>query len=179
MGTRARWNEANRSASLREFDPEPWRGELLTFARRMGGGAEAEDIVHEAFVRALTHPPSTHPRAYLHRIVLHVLRDRSRSSSVRAHHAQRVAIERSTHAPEADPFRLAEAGELARLAWCAAEKLPDQQRAALLLRVQRHMDYDELATALDCSIAAARSHFHHAVKAVRKALERLDRERHA
>ncbi len=174
MEPRTKLDEAERKAAARDFDPEPWRRELVVFARRMGAASEAEDVVHEAFVRALRSPPTTHPRAYLYRVVLHELRDRSRSSRVRSDHAAKVAFERAGRTPEADPLRLAEAGELARLAWRAAEKLPDQQRAALFLRVQRHMDYDEIASALDCSIATARSHFHHAVKAVRNALERID-----
>jgi RNA polymerase sigma-70 factor (ECF subfamily) len=158
--------------SARRFDPEPWRRELSTFVRRMGSARDAEDIVQEAFVRAVEAPPKTHPRAYLYRVVLNVLRDRRRRDESAENHLEHAA--RSSIDDEADPAEFAAQREMAELAWSAVERLPDQQRAALLLRVQRHMDYDEVALALDCSVATARQHFHLAVKTVRDELATED-----
>jgi DNA-directed RNA polymerase specialized sigma24 family protein len=52
----------------------------------------------------------------------------------------------------------------------AVSNLPESQKLALYLRFLRHMDYDEIAEALECSVPAARQHFHLGVKAVRNRL---------
>ena len=156
-----------RETSRQAFDPEPWRREIATFVRRMGA-RDADDVVQEAFLRACGSPPPSHPRAWLYRVALNVLRDRRRAE--RGSEEPRVPLSR-----EPDPLESARDRELAALAWSAIERLPERQRAALWLRVQRHMDYDEVAVALGCSVATARQHFHLAVKAVRDRL--ADRER--
>lgn len=161
--------------SVEAFDPEPWRSELRGFVLRMGAGQESEDVVQETFLRALRSPPASRPRAWLYRVAMNVLRDRVR----RGRHPRAVdeALDddrkdplRSLEDPAPDPRAAAIARETVRIAWRAAAGLPDRQRAALILRIQRHMDYDEIAVALECSIGAARQHFHLAVKAVRDAL---------
>lgn len=50
----------------------------------------------------------------------------------------------------------------------AIHYLPPQQKAALILRVQEEMPYEEVAKALGCSVSAAKSHFHFAVQNVKK-----------
>jgi RNA polymerase sigma-70 factor (ECF subfamily) len=161
------------SAGAKRFDPEPWRRELLTFVQRMGAAREAEDIVQDAFLRAIAAPPRSHPRAYLYQVALNALRDRRRGEERASNHIELAARDASIERDGGlDPAEFAERRELAEIAWSAVEKLPEQQRAALLLRVQRHMDYDEVALALDCSVATARQHFHLAVKTVRNALAR-------
>jgi RNA polymerase sigma-70 factor (ECF subfamily) len=150
------------------FDPEPWRGELTGFARRMGA-RDPEDVVQETFLRAVQKPPATAPRAWLHRVALNVMRDRGRAASRRGERAE-LADAAALPAGGPSPLRAALEGDLVRRAWGVVRRLPDQQRAALILRIQRHMDYDEVATACECSVATARQHFHLAVKAVRNAL---------
>lgn len=154
------------------FDPSPWRAELVAFVRRMGSSRDAEDVVHEAFVRALAAPPASSPRAYLYRAVLGVLADRARRGALRR---TRDASDEAC-ADAREPQAIAEQRELAAMAARAVARLPAKQRAALLLRVVRHMDYDEIATALDASVGTARAHFHLAVKAVRDALARHGEE---
>jgi RNA polymerase sigma factor (sigma-70 family) len=160
------------SAGAKRFDPEPWRRELIAFVQRMGAAREADDVVQEAFVRAIAAPPKSHPRAFLYQVALNALRDRRRGEERAANHFELASRDHVTALDDdaLDPATFAEQRELADLAWRAVEKLPDQQRAALLLRVQRHMDYDEVAVALDCSVATARQHFHLAVKTVRNML---------
>ena len=157
--------------SAQAFDPEPWRGELRGFALRMGAGQEADDVVQETFLRALRSPPESRPRAWLHRVALNVLRDRARRERAAddedASDAFLALVDRTP-----DPRSAAIARETVRAAWHAAARLPDRQRAALILRIQRHMDYDEIALALDCTVGGARQHFHLAVRAVRDAIAR-------
>jgi RNA polymerase sigma-70 factor (ECF subfamily) len=155
------------------FDPEPWRNELRGFVLRMGAGQEVEDVVQETFLRALASPPASRPRAWLYRVALNVLRDRARRQRGGEDDAASLLLALEDRAP--DPRAAAIARETVAVAWRAAASLPDRQRAALILRIQRHMDYDEIALALECSIAGARQQFHLAVKAVRDALARGER----
>jgi RNA polymerase sigma-70 factor (ECF subfamily) len=161
---------SERGAATR-FDPEPWRGELLTFMRRLGAGSEAEDCVQEAFARACAEPPRTHPRAWLYRTAVNVFHDFRR----RADAGRRALRGVGRTAPEAAPAgerpdRAAESRELADAAWAAVRLLPEKQRLALWLRLQRQMDFDEIATALDCGVATARQHLYLGLKAVRARL---------
>ncbi|MEW6745655.1 MAG: RNA polymerase sigma factor [Planctomycetota bacterium] len=151
------------------LDPEPWRQELLHFVRRLGAGADAEDIVQETFLRWIEAPPSHQPRAWLYRVALNVLRDQRRRYKTAA-----LALE--LHVPpmpaaELEPSWQAERHGIAARALAVITTLPERQQLALLLRTQRHMDYDEIATVLGCSVPTARQHFHLGVKAVRDRLE--------
>lgn len=162
---------ATRGPGLKDrFDPEPFRAELLAFARRMGPASEAEDAVQEAFSRALVRPPSEHPRAWLYRVTLNVLRDRGRREKRFAAAVPSVA---RTAAPE-DPAARAEARDLAAAAWRVVEALPEGPRAAVVLRIHHHMEYPEIAAALGCAVATARQQFHLGVRAVRDALAEKD-----
>ncbi len=152
------------------FDPGPWRHELLGFVRRLGARDEAEDVVQDAFLRALRNPPRVHARAWLYRAALSAWSDRRRRA--RRQESLRLAAAADGVGPVVapSPDRSAEAKQLADAAWTAALLLPERQRLTLELRLRRHMDYDEIGVALDCSAATARQHFHLAVKAVRDRL---------
>ncbi|MBI3847795.1 MAG: RNA polymerase sigma factor [Planctomycetes bacterium] len=156
------------TAKRARFDLEPWRAEIVAFVARMGAARDADDVVQETFLRALERPPATHPRAWLYRIALNVVRLRRRTD--RRHDAAASHVAR----PEADsllgPAETSEQRDLADRALSVVEHLPDGPRAALLLRLQRHMDYDEIAVALECSVATARQHFYLGLRAVRDAL---------
>ena len=151
------------------FDPAPFGAELRAFVIRMGGGQEADDVVQETFLRAVGAAAPDRPRAWLYAVALNVLRNRMRSMG-------RGPLEGDSeglHAIESlsdGPPESAIARETSLLALRAVARLPERQRAALLLRLQRHMDYGEIAAALECSVGTARQHFHLAVKSVRDAL---------
>jgi len=156
-----------------DFDPAPFGAELRAFVLRMGGGQEADDVVQETFLRAVRAAAPDRPRAWLYGVALNVLRDRSRST----HRARIDSDPERLHAVESrsdGPAESAIARETSRLVLRVVERLPERQRAALLLRLQRHMDYGEIATALECSIGTARQHFHLAVQSVRDALSEED-----
>jgi RNA polymerase sigma-70 factor (ECF subfamily) len=45
------------------------------------------------------------------------------------------------------------------------------QRDVFLLRAQQGMEYEDIAVALGTTVGAARVHYHHAVKRLKKAVE--------
>lgn len=149
------------------MDFERWRAELLLFAQKMGAGSDAEDVVQETFVRALERRPTSEPRAWLYRVAINLLRDRSRRDRRHADAVRDVA--RSAEA--AEPSRAATRRDLGRRALDAAARLPESQRAALYLRLHQQMEYEEMATALDCSVPTARQHYYLAMRSLRDAIE--------
>lgn len=63
----------------REYrDHSAW---LISLARREVGSADAEDVVHEAYIRAARYPAASRsePRSLLARIVRNLIKDRARS----------------------------------------------------------------------------------------------------
>ncbi len=151
-----------------DFDPAEHHAALAAFLRRMGVRGELEDVVQEAFLRAVRTPPDGAPRAYLYSVALNVLRDRGRKAE-RAGRALPGAA-RIDHRTVADPADVIEDRDLAAKAWAVIDRLPDRQRAALVLRIHEQFTYREAARALSCSEATARQHFYLGMKAVRAAL---------
>lgn len=161
---------AETGSAGRPFDPTPWRNELLGFVRRLGAGGDAEDVVQDALLRAISNPPRSHARAWLYRAALSAWSDRRRRALRQEAVRLAAGLAGVGPGPAAPPDDGAVARQLADAAWEAARTLPERQRLALELRFRRHMDYDEIAVALDCTAATARQHFHLAVKAVRDRL---------
>lgn len=162
------------------FDPEPWRGELRAFLQRVGAGEDAEDIVQETFLRAVRTPPTGRARAWLYSVALNLCRDRGRRARRTGEFLPRLARSDQARAagpghpvdldPAADPATTAENRDLAARAWKIIQNLPDHQRAALVLRIDRQFTYRDAAQVMRCAEATVRQHFYLGMKAVRAAL---------
>jgi RNA polymerase sigma-70 factor (ECF subfamily) len=134
-------------------------GELLAHARRLAGG-DAEDVLQEAFLRALRSYPGlshgNHLRAWLYRIVTTTAFDHTATAGreVLAH----PMPDRPEHPKADDGF-----DEL-------IESLPARARTTLVLRFVEDLDYDAIARRLGCSPAAARQRVSTAVRTLRERL---------
>ncbi|MEA4944846.1 MAG: sigma-70 family RNA polymerase sigma factor [Propionicimonas sp.] len=131
--------------------------------------AEAQDAVQDALVSLWPRwhvIPAERLDAYVHRTVVNAclmrLRGRRRLSPV----AEPTSLPQATTAT--DP---AEQWVLADQAWRLCGELPPVQRAAVVLRFYRDLSFAEVAAALDCPEATARSHVHRAIAALRKRYE--------
>ena len=134
--------------------------ELLAYARRLTGPADAEDLLQEALLRALRAYPrlrhGDHLRAWLYRITTNAAMDRHRRGRREVAHpdpAASVAVE--------DPELLD--GFEALIA-----DLSDGVRATLRLRFVEDLEYDAIARRLDCSPEAARQRVSSAVRSLRQ-----------
>jgi RNA polymerase sigma-70 factor (ECF subfamily) len=156
---------AARSGSDPRFDPGPWQAELRAFLARMGACDDLDDLVQETFLRAVRKPPEGPARAYLYQVALNLFRDRGR----RLERGVRVleGAARIDHRASVDPADTVERRDLAERAWRLILTLPDHQRAALILRIDRQFTYREAARVLGCSEATVRQHFYLGMKAVR------------
>jgi RNA polymerase sigma-70 factor (ECF subfamily) len=121
--------------------------------------SEAEDIVAEAFARVLTRAhkiESTTARAYLLTVARNVFLDARRRSARDAR-----LLKEMEHEPPDTASRLDDRDRLAS-ALKALGTLPEGERAALLLRLDHGLPYEEIAATLGISVAAAKVRVHRA-----------------
>lgn len=130
---------------------------------------EAQDAVQDALVSLWPRwatLPADRLDAYVHRSVVNACLIRLRRLRRVRPTAEVVRLPQSP--PRDDPT---DSWLLADQAWRLCDELPPVQRAAVVLRFYRDLSYAEIADALDCPQATARSHVHRATAALRKRYE--------
>jgi len=147
---------------------------LFAFVAGLGGDAGlAEEAVQDAFVRAhralAGYPPERvrelHLRPWLFRIALNALRNRLRGRRV-----QLVLVDRPPEGadpaagPEAEAMRQADRARLGEALAC----LPQEQRAAVLLRHAHDLGYARIAEVLDRPVGTVKSDVHRGLMALRR-----------
>jgi RNA polymerase sigma-70 factor (sigma-E family) len=151
--------------SLRDSERQPSEGLADLYARYVpatigfaylltGSRAEAEDLVHEAFVRVVGRIHHLRTRdafdAYLLRTVVNLHTSRLRRLRVERRY---LARERPRSSDAVAPH---DVGERDRI-WRALDRLPKRQRAAVVLRYAEDRSERETADLLRCSVAAVKS----------------------
>lgn len=146
-------------------------GAVARFLSAAGGRDDVDDLVQEAFYRAFRRLASFRGtasfRTWVMTIGSNALKDQRRRESKRPVLAldDHDIVDLSD-----DPHGNAVVHDLeSRLRQELAE-LPAKQRDVFLLRAQQGAAYEEIAEALGTSIGAARVHYHHAVRRIKKAL---------
>jgi RNA polymerase sigma-70 factor (ECF subfamily) len=135
--------------------------ELLAHARRLAGDQQAEDVVHDALLRALRAYPrlhhADHLRAWLYRVTT--------TTAIDHHRARRreLPVSETPVIPTEDSYDDREFEAL-------IAPLPDGAKAALHLRFVEDLDYDGIADRLGISAPAARQRVSTAVRTLRERL---------
>jgi RNA polymerase sigma-70 factor (ECF subfamily) len=133
--------------------------ELLVHARRIVGDAHGEDVLQEAFLRALRAYPrlrhAEHLRAWLYRITTTTALDHLRAR-------RREVLTGDPPAAVAEPEHYDDAFE------SLIGELPDGTQDALRLRFLEDLDYEGIASRLGCSTVAARQRVSTAVRSLRE-----------
>ncbi len=133
--------------------------ELLRHAEQLIGARDAEDVLHDALLRALrAYPRLTHARhlrAWLHRVLVTTAYDASRA---RRREVPTATLPEPVARPDHydDTFESLVAG------------LPDAGRVAVTLRFVEDLDYEAIARRLGCSPPAARQRVSSGVRALRQ-----------
>jgi RNA polymerase sigma-70 factor (sigma-E family) len=123
-----------------------------------GSNAVAPDLVQDAFLKVRPKLPGIeHPAAYLRTAVVNECRSWLR----------RRELERR-HAPDEPPP--AELPPEIDEMWAALARLPERQRAALVLRYYEDLPLDEIAAALDCPLGTAKSLVHRGLASLKEVL---------
>jgi RNA polymerase sigma-70 factor (ECF subfamily) len=131
--------------------------------------ADAEDALQDTFLRAYraygrleSHP---NPRAWLYRVATNVARTRLKQRG--REWVRTAALDPELAAAGPGPAEQASQRELLAAVAAAVDALPHQQRAALILRQYQGLAYDQVATVLECSPAAARANVYQAMRKLR------------
>jgi RNA polymerase sigma-70 factor (ECF subfamily) len=134
--------------------------ELLAHARRMAGPDHAEDVLQDAFLRALRAYPrlrhADHLRAWLYRVTT--------TAAIDMHRARPRELPVAEPPPTAAVEDTYDAGEFEAL----ISPLPEASRESLRLRFVEDLDYDRVAERLGCSPEAARQRVSTAVRTLRE-----------
>lgn len=150
---RAAWHDDLLALYRERYEPMVRLAYLLT-----GNRSVAEEIVQDAYVavhRNWDH--ATSPGGYLRTAVV---------NSARSWHRRRTLEERRVPTPAPD------AGLAADEMWDVLERLPDRQRAAVVLRFYEDLPDAEIARVLGCRLPTVRSAVHRGLAALRKEMGR-------
>lgn len=177
--------EGGAGASRAEFEAAllPHLPSMLRLARSLmrGNQADAEDLVHDAVLRAFQafprFQPGTNPRAWLFQILrnsyVDLLRHRGRQAELAD--LEEVSAE---HDPAVEEFRAQAARERAEADLeSALNQLPAEYRLTLLLVDGEGMRYEEAAEVMECPVGTVRSRVHRGRHLLRQHLLQLWRAR--
>jgi len=131
-----------------------------------GDRSEAEDLTSETFVRAWAAPESVRMatvKGYLFAITRNLYLQGLRRTG------RRVALPGDLREPRPGPDVEAERSSELQAALADLQRLPEGERAALVLRAVEDLSYEEIARGLGITLAAAKVRIHRA----RLALARL------
>ncbi len=141
---------------------------LLLFARRWTNSrADAEDVVQDAFVRFWRRQHSLENRGLLYATVRSTALDRLRSNQRRARREATAALDGAEScAPQFTTF-----DEGQQLLAAAVERLPNEQREVVILKIWNELTFAEIGDVLEISQNTAASRYRYALGALRKTLQ--------
>jgi RNA polymerase sigma-70 factor (ECF subfamily) len=144
---------------------------LVSFLARMVREKErAEELAQEAFMRVVLARDRYQPRARFSTWIFGIASNLALNDLARAHRSREQRGSEGAAERIADPSPLPDESLEARrkLLWLeeALAKLPARQRAALLLRADQGLSYEEIAAALETSAKSVKSLIHRARSAL-------------
>jgi RNA polymerase sigma-70 factor, ECF subfamily len=149
--------------------------DVFRFALYLSGDrTEADEITAETFARAWA-SPSTVRMATVKGYLLTIARNYFLQS--RRGRARQVPLDEALPDPRAAPHARAEIDSELRAAMAALQRLPEIDRAALLMRAADELPYEEIARALGITLSAAKVKVHRArlsLARIRDESQRLD-----
>ena len=149
------------SALYQKYAPDVYRFALYLTGER----SEAEDITSETFVRAWTSPEAIRTatvKGYLFTIARNLYRQSWRKKS------RNVALNEEMPDPAASPEARAAAGAELQAVLAGLQQLPEEDRAALLMRANEGLTYEEISQAMGLSLASVKVKIHRARLALLK-----------
>jgi RNA polymerase sigma-70 factor (ECF subfamily) len=139
----------------------PHLGAAYNFARfLLRDGPAAEDIVHDAFIRAFNAFPGfrgDNPKAWLFAIVRNLVFSSARAERIRAEVFAPEPAGEGAPAEEDGPEALAIRGSEVQAVRTAIEALPEPFREALVLRELEELSYREVASVTGAPIGTVMS----------------------
>ena len=162
-----------------------YRAPLVHYLFRFTGDrAVSEELMQETFLRlcrgARAYEPRTAFRTWLYQIATNVAKNevRRREYSVRKEPLAALTSQRQSRGRGGEnnphsgsPEGLAEARQTEEIVQAALGRMPEKQRAALLLSRHQGLSYQEIAGAMGLRVGAVKSLIHRATNTLRKHLD--------
>lgn len=121
--------------------------------RRLGDRDWAEEVAQETFLRAVRQGAIVSERAWLFAVATNLVRDEARRDARRRQRLELLREQaRAEEVVEPEPLTIERAQETA-MARRAIEMLSERDREALLMK-EEGLDYNEIAAALELSVAS-------------------------
>ena len=140
---------------------------LLLFARQwVQSAADAEDILQEAFVKFWRRNHNIENRALLYATVRSIALDFLRRDSRRARRESAAVAETDQAVQPA--FEIEDESQRELVA--ALDRLPNEQREVLVMKIWNELTFAEIASALEISQNTAASRYRYALAALKKNL---------
>lgn len=151
----------------------------LVLLRILADTRDVEEAVQDAFVQAWRNLDRYRGEAalftWLYRIGVNAALARTRRRELVPVHLESMEAEGAAHvAAEVQPESAAEAHDLRSRIFAALAELPFEHREAVVLRDVAGLSNEEVAEALDISLAAAKSRIHRGRLRLRELLEPLE-----
>jgi RNA polymerase sigma factor (sigma-70 family) len=133
---------------------------MAFFLRRLGNQAEAEDMIQEVFVRLVTKDSAQvqSPEAYIFRMAVNLLRDRSRREKVRGSHRADVLAADDAGVDMLDPLRVVASRQTLAQMTEALRDLPQITRDIFVLYRLENVDKRDIAQAFGISLSTLERH---------------------
>ena len=129
---------------------------------------DAEELTQQTFAALLTkNPDRVEHLGYARQTMMRLWLDRQRSVRRRVAHLARLAFSARRWHTDAETLSVSE--QKARMRR-AIESLPAKQRAVLVLRLVEELDYEQIASSLNCPVQTVRAHLHLGRRRVREML---------
>jgi RNA polymerase sigma-70 factor (ECF subfamily) len=142
------------------------------FLAAAGAAEDVEDLVQEAFFRAFRSLDGFRGGASFRTWVMTIGSNALKDLRRRARRREIVSLEeREVPDVSTDPEEQAISRDTARRIEAEVSRLPRMQRDVFLLRAQQGLEYEEIAAALGTTPGAARVHYHHAVRRLKRVAE--------
>jgi RNA polymerase sigma-70 factor, ECF subfamily len=140
--------------------------------RRLGDRDWAEEVAQETFVRALRQTSLQNERAWLFAVATNLVRDEARKDARRRRHLELLREEAKAESVVGPPPTDLERAQERALARRAIDALTERDREALLMR-EEGLDYNEIAEALQLSLASVGTTLSRARRRLVEAYEEL------
>jgi len=144
--------------------------------RRLGDRDWAEEVAQETFVRALRQNELQNERAWLFAVATNLVRDEARKDVRRRRHLELLREEAKADSIVEPPETEIERAEERAFARRAIDALNERDREALLMR-EEGLDYNEIAAALELSVASVGTTLSRARRRLVEAYEQLKDKR--
>ena len=121
--------------------------------RRLGDRDWAEEVAQETFLRAARQKEILNERSWLFAVATNLVRDEARKDARRRRHLELLVHEERERQDTVPQLVAMESAENAAIARRALDALSERDREALLMR-EEGLDYNEIAAALELSVAS-------------------------